>query len=220
MGYGVGQGLGRLRLLYPARDEGRAGELRRHDAVGARGVLEAIHWKPALRWVVDRIHVLNEIRFDNIRRNEVANKIPAGNVKLAMNGKEVELCQFAADTKERVQRAALVLRDPAYVIEAHFVLTDKAGSTDTPEKHYNIAVRRARQGQCYHRPYLGCREFPAQFELVEGEMPATCHRGERDLGWMLLDIDYVDNMTPRFFRAVMRDGIIDVPAMPEGGGQA
>ncbi|OPZ65757.1 MAG: CRISPR-associated protein Cas5 [Firmicutes bacterium ADurb.Bin506] len=109
----------------------------------ARGVLEAIHWKPALRWVVDRIHVLNEIRFDNIRRNEVANKIPAGNVKLAMNGKEVELCQFAADTKERVQRAALVLRDPAYVIEAHFVLTDKAGSTDTPEKHYNIAVRRS-----------------------------------------------------------------------------
>jgi len=183
----------------------------------ARGVLEAIHWKPALRWVVDRIHVLSEVRFDNIRRNEVANKIPAGNVRLAMKGKEVALCQYAAE--DRQQRAALVLRDPAYVIEAHFVLTDQAGPTDTPEKHYNMAVRRMRQGQCYHRPYLGCREFPAQFELVEGEIPASCYRGQRDLGWMLLDIDYADNMMPRFFRAVMRDGVIDVPAMPEGGGQ-
>lgn len=183
----------------------------------ARGVLEAIHWKPALRWVVDKIHVLSEIRFDNIRRNEVAGKIPARNVESAMKGKEVELCQYASE--DRQQRAALVLRDPAYVIEAHFVLTDQVGPTDTPQKHYNMAVRRMRQGQCYHRPYLGCREFPAQFELVEGEMPVSCHRGERDLGWMLLDIDYADNMTPRFFRAVMHDGVIDVPAMPEGGGE-
>jgi CRISPR-associated protein Cas5d len=181
----------------------------------ARGVLEAIHWKPAIRWVVDRIHVLNEIRFDNIRRNEVGSKIPKRNVEQAMKGGTTTLCQYASE--DRQQRASLVLRDVAYVIEAHFEMTDEIGSDDTPEKHYNMIIRRARQGQCYHRPYLGCREFPAHFSFVEGPIPVSPHKGERDLGWMLLDIDYRDNMTPRFFRATMRDGIIDVPKMPEGG---
>ena len=181
----------------------------------ARGVLEAIHWKPAICWVVDRIHILNEIRFDNIRRNEVGSKIPKRNVEQAMRGDAVVLCQYASE--DRQQRASLVLRDVSYVIEAHFEMTDEAGPNDTPEKHYNMIIRRARQGQCYHRPYLGCREFPAYFELVEGAIPVSPYKGERDLGWMLLDIDYNDNMTPRFFRATMRDGIIDVPKMPEGG---
>ncbi|MBZ4687067.1 MAG: CRISPR-associated protein Cas5d [Clostridia bacterium] len=183
----------------------------------ARGILEAIHWKPAIRWVVDRIHVLNEIRFDNLRRNEVGSKIPAGKVKQAMKGKPVELCQYAAD--DRQQRATLLLRDVAYIIEAHFEITNKAGPEDTPEKHYNIALRRARQGQCYHQPYLGCREFPARFRLVEDDepLPHSVHKDEKDLGWMLLDIDYNDNMTPRFFRAVMKEGIIEIPRM-EGGG--
>jgi CRISPR-associated protein Cas5d len=181
----------------------------------ARGVLEAIHWKPAICWVVDRIHILNEIRFDNIRRNEVGSKIPKRNVEQAMRGDAVVLCQYASE--DRQQRASLVLRDVSYVIEAHFEMTDEAGPNDTPEKHYNMIIRRARQGQCYHRPYLGCREFPAYFELVEGAIPVSPYKGERDLGWMLLDIDYNDNMTPRFFRATMRDGIIDVSKMPEGG---
>jgi CRISPR-associated protein Cas5d len=186
----------------------------------ARGVLEAIHWKPAIRWVVDRIHVLNEIRFDNIRRNEVSSKIPKTKLLLAMKGKTTDLYQDVSDRNEREQRASLVLRDVAYVTEAHFEMTDQIGPSDTPEKHYNMIVRRARQGQCYHRPYLGCREFPAHFSLVEGLIPESFYKGtgELDLGWMLLDIDYEDGMTPRFFRAVMRDGIIDVPRMPEGGG--
>lgn len=184
----------------------------------ARGILEAIHWKPAIQWVVDRIHVLNEIRFDNIRRNEVGSKIPVANVKAAMKGEAVVLGQSASD--DRQQRATLLLRDVAYIIEAHFVLTDQAGPEDTPEKHYNMALRRLRQGQCFHRPYLGCREFPAQFELIEGPVPVSCLKGERDLGWMLLDIDFPSGMTPRFFRAVMRDGVIDVPPWPEGGGAA
>lgn len=183
----------------------------------ARGILEAIHWKPAIRWVVDRIHVLNEIRFDNVRRNEVGSKIPADTVKTAMKGKPVVLGQSA--NEDRQQRATLLLRDVAYVIEAHFEMTDQAGPTDTPEKHYNMTVRRVRQGQCFHRPCLGCREFSAQFELVEGSIPASCHRGERDLGQMLLDLDYSAGMAPRFFRAIMRDGVIAVPPMPtaEGG---
>lgn len=184
----------------------------------ARGILEAIYWKPAIRWVVDRIHVLNDIRFDNIRRNEVGSKIPAQNVRAAASGKELTLCQYASE--DRQQRASLVLRDVAYVIEAHFEMTDEAGPDDKPEKHYNIIMRRARQGQCYHRPYLGCREFPAFFELVEGPIPPSPYAGERDLGWMLLDIDYIDDMTPRFFRAAMHDGVIEVPRMPEGGGIA
>jgi len=183
----------------------------------ARGILEAIHWKPAIRWVIDRIHVLNEIRFDNIRRNEVASKISADNVRTAMRGGTATLYQNVAD--DRQQRASMVLRDVAYVIEAHFELTNQAGPDDTPEKHYNIMVRRARQGQCFHRPYLGCREFPAHFQLVEGALPLSCQRGERDLGWMLHDIDFGDGMTPRFFRATMNDGAVAVPPLPKGGSQ-
>lgn len=183
----------------------------------ARGILEAIHWKPAIRWVIDRFHVLNEIRFDNIRRNEVGHKISADTVRTAMRGGTVALYQDV--TADRQQRASLVLRDVAYVIEAHFELTDQAGPDDTPEKHYNIIVRRARQGQCFHRPYLGCREFPAYFELVEGALPASCYSGERDLGWMLHDIDFGDGMTPRFFRATMNDGVVVVPPLLKGASQ-
>lgn len=183
----------------------------------ARGILEAMHWKPAICWVVDRIHVLNEIRFDNVRRNEVGGKVPVGNVKKAMKGAPVLLCQYASE--DRQQRATLLLRDVAYLIEAHFEMTDQAGSKDTPEKHFAMAVRRARQGQCYHQPYLGCREFPAKFRLIEDDepLPHSVHRGEKDLGWMLLDIDYADGMSPRFFRAVMKDGIIEVPQKVEKG---
>jgi len=185
----------------------------------ARAILEAIHWKPAIRWVVDRIHVLNEIKFDSIRRNEIEGKIPIRPIEQAMKGVEVDLHQYA--TKERQQRASLILRDVAYVIEAHFDMTKKAGSQDSQEKHYSMAVRRMREGQCFHRPYFGCREFPVSFKLLEeGEMPASKLKGERDLGWMLWDIDFDDNMTPQFFRATMRDGIIEVPNLRKGGGGA
>lgn len=179
----------------------------------ARGILEAIHWKPAIRWVIDRIQVLNEIRFDNLRRNEVGSKIPVRNIEQAMKGKEVTLCQVASE--DRQQRATLMLRNVAYIIEAHFEIAEPGGEDSNPAKHYNIFLRRAREGQCFHRPYLGCREFPAYFELLEDELPSSFYHGqEQDLGWMLLDIDYRDNITPRFFRANMRDGVIEVPLMP------
>jgi CRISPR-associated protein Cas5d len=185
----------------------------------ARGVLEAIHWKPAIRWVVDGIHVLNEIRFDNIRRNEVDKKA-AKPSQAAMDGQEVQALSLpAADNRQ--QRATLMLRDPAYLIEAHFELTDRAGAEDTVEKHYNIALRRMRKGQCYHRPYLGCREFPAHFELVEGDaLPASFYagKGKTDLGWMLNDIDFDDNRTAHFFRAEMANGRIAVPPLKGGDG--
>ncbi|MEK8126506.1 type I-C CRISPR-associated protein Cas5c [Paenibacillus filicis] len=184
----------------------------------ARGILEAVHWKPAIRWVVDRIQVLNEIRFENIRRNEIENKISTSSIKNAMSGKSSVLAQVV--TEERQQRATLMLKQPAYVIEAHFEMTDQAGPEDGPEKHYNIFLRRARQGQCFHRPYLGCREFAAQFSLLEqdSDLPSEYYRNseEKDLGWMLHDIDFQDGMTPRFFRAVMKNGCIEVPPFREG----
>lgn len=174
----------------------------------ARGILEAIYWKPAIGWKIDRIHVLNPIRFDNIRRNEVLGKIPAGNVKSALKGGEVSLYQDA--TESRVQRASLVLRDVCYCIEAHFELTGKAGPGDTVEKHYNIALRRLRKGQCFHHPYFGCREFPVHFEAIEGDIPTSYYHGHHDLGLMLYDIDFADEMKAIFFRASMVDGVIDV----------
>ena len=181
----------------------------------ARGILEAIYWKPAIVWEIDRIHVMNQIRFDNIRRNEVLGKIPLKDVKNAFSGKEAVL--FKDSNDERVQRASLVLRDVEYYIEAHFNMTDKKGPDDTIEKHYNIALRRMRKGQCFHHPYFGCREFPVQYEFVEGEIPQSELNGKKDLGLMLWDIDFPNDMTPVFFRAEMNDGVIDVQKCLTGG---
>lgn len=179
----------------------------------ARGILEAVYWKPAIAWKIDRIEVLNEIKFDSFRRNEVESKLPYGNATAAMKkGTPVAL----AATKQRQQRATLYLRDVAYVIDAHFEMTTKVGETDTPEKHYNIALRRLRKGQCFNQPVLGCREFPAEVFLVEaGDMiPRSFYAGvpEKDLGFMLYDLDFSDESSPipHFYRAVMHAGVIDV----------
>lgn len=179
----------------------------------ARGIVEAIHWKPAIRWVVDRIHVLKPIRFQSLRRNEVGHKIPAGKAQSARKAGSTEGLHLAVD-EDRQQRAATLLRDVNYVIEAHFALTDEAGPDDTEGKHLDMFNRRAARGQCYHRPYLGCREFAADFEPVDGGIPESElpeDQRNRDLGWMLHDIDFADGMTPRFFRAVLREGVLSVP---------
>jgi CRISPR-associated protein Cas5d len=175
----------------------------------ARGILEAIYWKPAIRWVVDRIHVLNPIRFVNIRRNEIGSKMPIGTVKKAMKDGRSPVQVFVE--ADRQQRAAIVLRNVAYAIEAHF---EFVGNDDpNPPKHKDIFDRRARKGQCFHQPYLGCREFPANFKLIEDGVPVSKLSGEQDLGWMLHDIDFINQMEARFFRAVMRNGIIDIPPL-------
>ncbi len=180
----------------------------------ARGILEAIHWKPAIEWHIDRIHVMKDVRFESFRRNEVGGRISERTVSTVMRTGKGQLGQIIEDNRQ--QRATLLLRDVEYIIEAHFEMTDSAGESDTPEKHYNMFLRRARQGQCYHRPYLGCREFPANFELVE-TLPVSQLQGEHDLGWMLLDIDFTNDMQPQFFRAQMVDGTIEVP--PRTGGE-
>jgi CRISPR-associated protein Cas5d len=173
----------------------------------ARGILEAIHWKPAIVWRIDRIHVMKPVRFDSIRRNEVAGKISERNIKTAMNGGDIDLHQYAAE--DRQQRAALVLRGVEYIIEAHFEMTDKAGESDNHGKHCEIFTRRAREGQCHMRPYFGCREFPVNFELLEGEVPKSPLTKEQDLGWMLWDIDFANDMQPIFFRPTMKYGVVD-----------
>ena len=176
----------------------------------ARGVLEAIYWKPAFRWAIDCIYVLKPIRFDSVRRNEVGSKLALGTVTRAMHDGSSAVELFVED--HRQQRAALILRDVAYVIEAHFEFT---GTEDrNPAKHQEIFERRATKGQCFHHPYLGCREFPAHFAPVQAPpVSALAGEGERDLGWMLLGLHYGPDIEPRFFRAVMHDGVLDVPTM-------
>ncbi|NII11266.1 type I-C CRISPR-associated protein Cas5c [Oleiagrimonas sp. C23AA] len=181
----------------------------------ARGVLEAIHWKPAIRWVIDSIQVLKPIRFESIRRNEVGNKLSAASVGKAIKaGRTEALVSYVEE--HRQQRASTVLRDVGYVIGAHFERTARAGNDDTEGKHLDIFNRRARRGQCFQQPCMGTREFAASFALIDDDtaMPGIdpALHGERDLGWMLHDIDFANGMEPRFFRAHMRDGLIAVPA--------
>ena len=177
----------------------------------ARGILEAIYWHPGMRWVIDRIYVRKPIQFTSIRRNEVKSKVQAGNVLSVINGGNKPL--YLSAREEIVQRAAILLQDVEYVIDAHFEITAKANQTDNCGKFKDIIVRRLRRGQCFHMPYFGCREFPAHFELCEEET-TSCYAvvPEKDLGFVLYDMDYSDptDIQPMFFRAVMRNGVLDL----------
>jgi CRISPR-associated protein Cas5d len=183
----------------------------------ARGIVESIHWKPAIRWVIDRIRVLKPIRFDTIRRNEVAGKASYGNARQAARGERPP--PYLVADEDRQQRAALVLRDVAYVIEAHFDMTAQAGAGDNPGKHADMARRRIENGQCAYQPSLGTREFTCFFAPPE---PADlCHVDpslavRRELGPMLHDINFDAGMTPRFFAAVLDHGVLTVPPLPPG----
>lgn len=183
----------------------------------ARGILEAIHWKPAIMWVIDRIHVLKPILFDSIRRNEVSQKGPTASTIRGAAKSGAPLALFVEETRQ--QRASLVLRDVAYVIEAHFVLTEKAGADDNEGKHSDIFRRRARNGECFQQPCLGCREFPAFFSLLEEDaavpVSALANDAPRDLGLMLYDMDFGNSMRPMFYRPRLEKGIIDVARCKE-----
>ena len=174
----------------------------------ARGVLEAISWKPAILWHVTQIDVLNPIKWESVRRNEVGKTMsPAAP------------CLYIED--ERQQRAGLFLRDVAYTVHAYLEMTDKAGHEDNVRKFEVIFGRRAKDGQCFHRPYLGCREFGADFELIpDGGAPEPIHES-RDLGWMFLDYDYGGaEPMPRFFEGKLEDGRMLVPPVPGGEARA
>ncbi|MBJ6361153.1 type I-C CRISPR-associated protein Cas5c [Paenibacillus sp. GCM10012307] len=179
----------------------------------ARGVLESIHWKPAIRWVVDRIDVINEIQLERVSRIEMDPTAAVSGLREPMSGKRPLLSPMPAG--EQNLHEGLLLRDVKYVIHAHFVMTPRAGEQDHPEKHYNIFLRRARKRQCFYHPYLGAREFPAIFTLLEDHdmTPLSCYKDQpdRELGCMLWDLDFKHEMKPLYFKAIMRGGTIAVP---------
>ncbi len=176
----------------------------------ARGILEAILWKPAIRWRILQIDVLKPIRWESVRRNEVGAVVPAGSVKSTMKKGEGHLGLYVEE--QRQQRAGLFLRDVAYVIHADFEMTDKAGPEDSVVKFEQMFIRRASAGQCFHRPYFGCREFPVDFAFVaKDEEPLSTIEDTKDLGWMLYDIDRTgDEPMQQFFHAQMKNGVIDL----------
>lgn len=176
----------------------------------ARGILEAVYWHPGLRYKIDRIWVLNPIKFDNVRRNEVKSKISCSEIKAAVLGGTPPSLVTSSDIQ---QRASTLLRNVHYVIEAHFEITDKAAPSDNEGKFCDIIRRRLEKGENFHQPYFGCREFPANIAPFSGtpEVPPELI-GEKDLGYMLYDMDFSDpeNIRPQFFRAIMKDGLIDL----------
>ncbi|MBQ6322413.1 MAG: type I-C CRISPR-associated protein Cas5 [Lachnospiraceae bacterium] len=178
----------------------------------ARGILEAIFWHPGMKYVIDRIHVLSPIAFANIRRNEVKSKVSASAVYEHMTGGGKDL--YLNTSEDIQQRAAMVLQNVRYVIDAHFELVpDKMGAGDNVGKFSEMLKRRIEKGQCYHRPYFGCREFPVQFQMWEEKDIPTAYPNEtRDLGFMLFDMDYRDpqNIRPMFFRAKLENGVLDL----------
>ena len=177
----------------------------------ARGVLEAILWKPAIRWQVERIDVLKPIRWESVRRNEVGNVMSPRSEGL-----------FVEDSRQ--QRAGLFLRDVAYTIHAWFEMTVPPDERNNVIKFQEMFICRASKGKCFNQPYLGTREFSASFELVPHDRPLPEPIGEtRDLGFMLYDLCHdnggdanhvhscTDGCSPSFFRAELKDGKMMVP---------
>lgn len=175
----------------------------------ARGLVEAIYYHPGLRWHIDRVYVLKPIRFVSVRRNEVDSKLLASAARAAAQGSKLPL--YMAGSQSIVQRASLVLQKVHYVIEAHFTMTERAAPGDNPGKFQDIVTRRMERGQCFHTPYLGCREFPAYFRRWPGG-PIPTIDDTRDLGLMLYDFDYTDpkNITPTYFRARLDHGVVNM----------
>ncbi len=177
----------------------------------ARAIFDAILWKPAIHWRIHKIEVLRPIRWISLRRNEVGAVASVDSATEAMKRGRGDLGIFVED--ERQQRAGLFLRDVAYRIHASFTMTDLAGAGDNEGKFADMFRRRVKDGQCFNQPYLGCREFACDFRYVESSAaPAVTE--SRDLGFMLYDLDFVDprDPKPRFFRADLKNGVLEVPA--------
>lgn len=200
----------------------------------ARGILDAIYFKPQMKWVVTGIRVLAPVCFENIRRNEVSAKITTPSQK------EMEMTRGRSMgiviEKVRKQRASLVLKNVSYIIEAHIKVIDAHESSgeinpNAEQKHLEVFQRRARVGGYFHHPYFGCREFPAYFELLEGndsEPLDTLAERHKNWGLMLHDLEYKTDSKGKilipgkkgkysahahFYQAEMVDGFITVPPL-------
>ncbi len=188
----------------------------------ARGLMEAVCWKPAIAWHVERIRVLKDIRFTAFRRNEVNTR--AGTPAQAVIRDGGPYHPYFADA-DRAQRNTVALLDVDYVVEAHFTMTPRAGDQDNVNKFIDMFCRRVEKGQHFHQPYLGCREFVA--EVLPAEDAPEPIDDSRDLGRMLWDIDFSnpEEKRPLFFDAALDRGVLQVPGRPtpapneEGGPQ-
>ena len=174
----------------------------------ARGLLESIFWKPEFTWQVEEIWLLKPIRHVSILRNEVNSKASDRSVA---NWQKSGGGFIASD--DRAQRHTLALRDVAYVIQANVVLRDHADADEA--KYRDQFRRRVQSGRCYSRPYLGCREFAAEFgEVQSDERPVDF---TDDLGLMLHDLTYATDGsgrgTPVFFQAQVEQGVLQVPRL-------
>ena len=179
----------------------------------ARAVFEAILWKPAIRWHVRRIEVLNPVRWINLRRNEVASVISTRNVQEAMSAGRGDLALYVED--DRQQRAGLFLRDVAYRLHADLEVRDDRDDPPPPQKYFAMFERRAKSGQCVNQPYLGCREFVADVRPVDSTTPEPID-DTRDLGLMLFDLQYDGKRNrPMFFPARLVRGVLECPADPQ-----
>lgn len=179
-----------------------------------RGLCKAVYWKPAIEWYVDRIEVLNEIRYANVRKNEVKSKVSPHSIRRAMTEEAPLQLEAASD---RTQRNTCYLRDVDYLAWVHFTVLSDAPS-ETYGKHYAIMHDRLSRGRCFQQPYLGLREFPADVQLVEDEasVPASFYAGRPPihLGPVLLYLHYPDAKTVlgEYFDCTLRDGTVEVPA--------
>lgn len=179
------------------------------------GLLSSIYWHPGMQYQIDKIVVYHKPNFVNLRRNEVTEKLPLAKVKSQLKGGGDGISFYRSDMA--TQRASLLLKDVKYGIEAHFNLTESKEKDMTPEKAYNILLRRLKKGQHFAQPCLGCREFPAKVDWVE-TLPESPLEGEVDLGYMLYDLQYkkdnqgrdTDKADPRFYRPIMVNGVVEV----------
>lgn len=180
----------------------------------ARAIIQNIYWKPQLSYKINKIQVLNEPEFTTIKRNELVCKMSSSDARKLMNGSRGK--GYVLTSEHIQQRSATILKNVKYVIEVEFVMTGiNSTKDDTPAKHYNMLLRRLRNGQYFRSPYAGCREFPVRVSLIEEDDNTTYEseiKGRRDYGFMLYDMDYSDlnNIQPMFFRAIMQDGVLDL----------
>ena len=175
----------------------------------AIGMLESIYWHPGLKYVIDRIYVMNPIRFMSIKKNEVDSKGSIAEFKKMMEGGSVP----AYIAKDHIsQRSSTILVDVDYIVECHFVITLEANKSDNPGKFAEILRRRAEKGQCFSQPYFGARDYSADFELVSDTEKIEPCDITKDLGVMLHSMDFSDskNVRPRFFMASLEHGIMQV----------
>lgn len=178
----------------------------------ARGILEAIFWRPQFRWMVQEILVLNPIRHFSIMRNEVNSKAVLRTATAWMSSGSGGYIARG----DRTQRHTLAIRDVAYIVRAQ--IATRRGTSSHPAKYRDQFRRRVSRGQCFATPYFGCREFSAYFGPPEGtELPI---QDSSDLGRMLLDIRYEQNRSgrgePEFFEARLERGVLRVPTTLAG----